>query len=229
MPANRLLHPSTRLERRRRAALQARGFTLIEILVAIVVLSFGMLGLVGVQAFSMQANRESRLQSTAASLSRELADMMRGNNVVAVKTAKADNPYLYDSSSTLTSNTCLGVANSSSGCATAQNVAQSEMTDWINRVNAALPGAVVVVCFDPAPYDSGGLPRWTCPEVTSADTNRIAVIKMGWTRRVLDRSQTGAGAFNYANAGECATNDCRPIIVTPVTGGNPISAPTGTP
>ena len=41
------------------------GFTLVEVLVSIVVLSFGLLGMVGLQAGSLQANRDARLQSTA--------------------------------------------------------------------------------------------------------------------------------------------------------------------
>ncbi|MBY0409356.1 MAG: type IV pilus modification protein PilV, partial [Burkholderiaceae bacterium] len=72
----------------------AKGFTLIEVLVSIVVLSFGMLGMVGVQAFALQSNREARLQSQATNLARELAEMMRGNNQVGIQTATADNPYL---------------------------------------------------------------------------------------------------------------------------------------
>ena len=39
------------------------------------VLSFGMLGIVGVQAFALQSNREARLQSHAVNLARELADL----------------------------------------------------------------------------------------------------------------------------------------------------------
>ncbi|GAC1355126.1 MAG: hypothetical protein NVSMB34_08010 [Variovorax sp.] len=63
-------------------------------LVAIVVLSFGLLGMVGLQAAAMQNNRDARLQSTAVNLARELAEMMRGNkNVALLATA---NPYLGD-------------------------------------------------------------------------------------------------------------------------------------
>ena len=43
-----------------------QGFSLVEVLVAIVVLSFGLLGMVGMQAFSLQSNREARLQGQAA-------------------------------------------------------------------------------------------------------------------------------------------------------------------
>lgn len=49
---------------------QSLGFTLVEVLVAIMVLSFGMLGLVGMQAFALQSNREARLQAQAAMLAR---------------------------------------------------------------------------------------------------------------------------------------------------------------
>ena len=77
------------------------GFTLVEVLVSIVVLSFGMLGIVGVQAFALQSNREARLQSHAVNLARELAEMMRGNNQIGIKSAAADNPYLLDATSPL--------------------------------------------------------------------------------------------------------------------------------
>ena len=43
-----------------------QGFSLVEVLVAIVVLSFGLLGMVGMQAFALQSNQEARLQGQAA-------------------------------------------------------------------------------------------------------------------------------------------------------------------
>ncbi|WP_311221640.1 MULTISPECIES: type IV pilus modification protein PilV [unclassified Acidovorax] len=221
MNQHRWLQPSCRLPRKWG---DASGFTLIEVLVAIVVLSFGMLGMVGVQAFALQANRDARLQSQAASLSRELAEMMRGNNIVAVKTSATDNPYLRTSSTAIPADSCLGVANSSSGCSTAKDVAESEMMDWLSRVNTALPGAVVVVCFDKTPYDSDGLPKWSCSEPTgSSDPDRIAMIKIGWTRNSLDRTKTGVDAIERADA---SSSSSRPIIVTSVTGGNPLSTAT---
>ena len=38
---------------------------MVEVLVAIVILAFGMLGTVGMQAFAIQANRDARLQAQA--------------------------------------------------------------------------------------------------------------------------------------------------------------------
>ena len=53
--------------------------TMIESMVAIVVLCFGMLGVVG-----LQSNKEARYQASATRLARELAEMMRGNKDIAI-------------------------------------------------------------------------------------------------------------------------------------------------
>ena len=71
--------------------LALKGFSLIEVLISIIILSFGLLGMVGLQAAALQANRDARLQSVATTLGRELAEKMRGNKAVAVLLA---NPYL---------------------------------------------------------------------------------------------------------------------------------------
>ena len=199
------------------------GFTLVEVLVSIVVLSFGMLGIVGVQAFALQSNREARLQSHAVNLARELAEMMRGNNQIGIKSAAADNPYLLAATSPLavaTPSDCLRVGNAATGCTATKDVASAEMTDWLARVDSELPGARVTVCFDSQPYDANGMPQWTCtPGV--AGTDEVVVIKMGWTRQSTDRSKTGAAMLERASdAGS------RPNVLFPVTSGNPLGAPT---
>ena len=90
---------------------------MLEVLVALLGLSFGLLGMVGMQAASLQSNRDARLQSSAVLLTRELADMMRGNKSVSVKTS--DNPYLGSFSSPLTSphpSYCLNVGLDTARC-----------------------------------------------------------------------------------------------------------------
>ena len=199
------------------------GFTLVEVLVSIVVLSFGMLGIVGVQAFALQSNREARLQSHAVNLARELAEMMRGNNQIGIQSAAADNPYLMAATSPLAAATpsyCLRVGNAATGCTATEDVASAEMTDWLARVDSELPGARVTVCFDSQPYDANGQPQWACtPGV--AGTDEVVVIKMGWTRQSTDRSKTGAAMLERAS-----DTGSRPNVLFPVTSGNPMGAPT---
>ncbi len=190
-----------------------RGFSLVEILVAIVVLSFGMLGMVGMQAYSLQSNRDARLQAQAASLARELAELVRSNRVTAVKTG-VDNPYLGTFSTPLAMTTpsyCLSSANATAGCATPVAVATAQMTEWLARVDDELPGARIAVCFDASPYDSNGLPQWDCNATGSDET---IIIKIGWTRSSTNRSQTGDTALDRAT-----DTGSRPYLVFPVTSG----------
>ncbi|WP_440108094.1 type IV pilus modification protein PilV [Acidovorax sp. BL-A-41-H1] len=196
-----------------------RGFSLVEVLVSIVVLSFGLLGMVGLQAFALQSNREARQQGQAAVLARELAEMMRGNKVVSTDPDAADNPYLGAFAvGALTMGTnaayCSG-AGTSTPCTTPLAVARAEMTDWLNRVDTELPGARVSICFDAAPYDSAGMPQWTC---NATGANEIVVIKIGWTRSSTDRTKTTADAFERASDVNSVPN-----IIFPVTGGNATS------
>lgn len=187
-----------------------RGFSLLEVLVAIFVLSFGMLGMVGMQSFSLQANRQARLASTAAGLAREMAEMMRGNKDQGRLTSS--NPYVGTFNSPLTPTTasyCLNVANSSTGCTSASNIANAQMTEWLSRVDAELPGARVQICFDNAPYDSNNLPQWGC---NGSGTDLVAYIKIGWSQISTDRSDTGSAAIVQAST--------RPLIMVPVTAGN---------
>ncbi|MDP9965963.1 type IV pilus assembly protein PilV [Variovorax paradoxus] len=185
---------------------QQTGFSLIEVLIAIVVLSFGLLGMVGLQAASLQANRDARLQSAATVLAREFAEMMRGNKAVAL--LATGNPYLGDFSSSplvpATTNYCLAVG---STCATAEATAQAQLTEWLARVDAELPGARVSICRDSAPYDGDGRPIWTC---TSSAGTDVVVVKIGWTRASNLRASASAGL-------DLAT---RPSVVLPVTAGS---------
>lgn len=162
-----------RSERRRPWRPEA-GFTLLEVLVAVVVLSFGVLGVVGLQAAALQANKDARYQSSAARLARELGDMMRDNPTVALQTGAA-NPYLgtFSGAAPTAPQDCSANACTNNGLA----LAKFEMADWLYRVNQELPGAQVTVCADSTPYASGKA-QWTC-----TGTGTLLYVKIGWTRQ----------------------------------------------
>jgi type IV pilus assembly protein PilV len=187
------------------------GFSLVEVLVSMVVLTFGLLGMVGMQAASLKANREARVQSAAISLARELADMIRGNKAIGILTT--NNPYLGDFNSAplaaAAPSYCLSVR-STTTCANATAVANAEMTEWLARLDAELPGARVMSCLDNSPYDSDGLPEWAC----TSGANAVVVIKIGWTKGSTDKTKTGGAAFE-----KVGDTGARPSIVLPVTPG----------
>lgn len=60
------------------AAVQC-GFTLIEVLIAILVLSIGLLGLAGLQATSLRNNHDAYLTTQATYLANDMADRIRSN------------------------------------------------------------------------------------------------------------------------------------------------------
>lgn len=162
-------------------AVPQRGFTLLEVLVAIVVLSFGVLGVVGLQAMALQANKEARYQSTSVALARELGDMMRSTKNIARDTNAGANPYLVD----FAAPAALPAAPSdcfTASCPTQLSVAQFNMREWLGRISAAVPGVRVVVCFDDNPYSADGRPRWAC----DGGATRTSVVKIGWARQSTD-------------------------------------------
>jgi type IV pilus assembly protein PilV len=184
------------------------GFSLVEVLISIIVLSFGLLGMVGLQATALQSNRDAKLQSIAVNLARELAEVMRNNKDIALSSTS---PYFGDFNSSplapASTSYCLNVATSTTACASTTEIASAEMTEWLSRVDSELPGAHVTVCSDSAPFDSNGIPQWTCGTGSGAST----VIKIGWTRASTDRKSTNGTPLERATL---------PSVVLPVTAGS---------
>jgi type IV pilus assembly protein PilV len=196
----------------------SKGFTLLEVLVSIVILSFGLLGMVGIQAMALKSNNDAKQQSAAVQLAGELSDMMRGNKAVAVTLTPAANPYLIADYTGGAITVPVEKCNEGTGCTTTLNVATWERYDWLTRVNATLPGARVQVCYDTTPYAAGtGLPQWGCAGVAAAGGS--ISIKIGWTRASTnnDRStdQAKAGALDLATG-----LNARPSVIYTVTPGS---------
>jgi type IV pilus assembly protein PilV len=77
-----LINPTTRNPRRH------SGFTLIEVLVTVVVVSIGLLGLAGLQINGLRANMSSEARSKATLMASDIIERMRANPV-----GVADNAY----------------------------------------------------------------------------------------------------------------------------------------
>lgn len=99
------------------------GATLIEVLVAMVVLAIGLLGLAGLQATSVQSNHSAYYRSQATILASDLADRMRANRTEALT-----NAYLVNFPPSSTTH--------SEGSGTA---AQNDISEWLNQLGRTLP------------------------------------------------------------------------------------------
>lgn len=103
------------------------AFTLLEVLVAMIVLSIGLLGLSGLQTSSLRSNHSAFLRSQATTLTMDIMDRMRANRDGAIAGS-----YNINASATTSSSGC------TSTCTTGQ-VAQNDLHEWRSMVDR-LPG-----------------------------------------------------------------------------------------
>jgi type IV pilus assembly protein PilV len=187
---------------------RSRGFTLIEVLIAVVILSIGVLGALGMQVNAIRMNKEVRFQSVALTMAKELAEKMRGNHIIAIKTAAADNPYLL--ATTLNAGTSITAAPVNcytSQCTDGLDIAKFDIAEWQTRIKEALPSPRVVVCMDSDPFDSAGKPKWACD-----NNGTVAVLKVAW-----NRAGTGGTDSGLEFTSEATT---LPMLTLPLTAGS---------
>ena len=106
------------------------GFTLLEVLVAILVLSIGLLGLAGLMASSIRNNHSAYQRTQATWLAYDMIDRMRVNRANAITSA---NNY----------NIAIGTASSSSS-----GLAGTDVTGWKTTLANALPAGDGSVAVD---------------------------------------------------------------------------------
>jgi len=106
-----------------------RGITMVESLVALVVISVGMLGIAGLYLSSLQSSRSAKLRSYAVELAGSIADKIRANRDAgaAYDTSKyGGKPKTMDCDT----KTCL-----------AAEIAQDDLAHWTQDLKDQLPGA----------------------------------------------------------------------------------------
>ena len=162
---------------RERSVIQ--GFTMLEVLIAIVVIAFGLLGIAGLQAFAMQNNYSASLRITATTLANDMIDRMKAN-YMAVDQGHYDKPNASDYTTAVPS--CLTTA----GC-TFDQLAQNDLNEWSQRVAAALPNGRGIVCVDSTPNDGTSQAAPACDGLGTV----LFVVKIWW---IDDRTSTGSAA-----------------------------------
>lgn len=115
-----------------RQATQA-GSTLIEVLVAALILSIGIMALIGVQASSVQMNKLAQFRGDASRLAQDYADRVRANTITDPTDPQRDVVLgIYASAPVYTGNVaaqnvptaCLGVANCGADAIATMDVAE---------------------------------------------------------------------------------------------------------
>jgi type IV pilus assembly protein PilV len=119
-----------------------RGFSLIEVLVALFVLSIGLLGLAALQTTSLRFNSDSLARTQATYLAYDIVDRMRANHLgVTANNYNVPNAAAATSAAT---NTCLASSckcdSAGANCSTS-DLAAYDLARWYGRLQSLLPGA----------------------------------------------------------------------------------------
>lgn len=109
----------------------ARGFSLVEVLIALLVLAIGLLGLATLQTVGIKFNQESYLRSQAVLIAYDIIDRIRANPVA--KTAGT-----YDSVAATASYSAPSCAGTSAACTTS-DIATYDLANWKARIANTLP------------------------------------------------------------------------------------------
>ena len=128
-----------------RVVASERGFSLIEVMVTIVIVSFGLLGLAGMMFSSLTAGQVSMSRSVAVNLSNEMADRIRAN-WKAVKAGAFDDIAKtdYADQGTACATTCM------TGVCDPETQAVLDVCLWKKQIGKQLPGGLAEIEADPA-------------------------------------------------------------------------------
>lgn len=149
-----------------------RGFTLLEVLIALLVFSIGLLGLAGLMVVSVKANNGAYLRTQASFLAQSMADRMRAN------TGKIDDYAGTYDASTAGTDSCVSVA-----CGPDALVARDRAV-WSQALIESLPpNATAEIACD-------GTTLGTPATSGAATYDGLCTMSITWTEANLDQTSS---------------------------------------
>lgn len=152
------------------------GFTMLEVMISIVIIAFGLLGVAGLQAFALKNTQSANFRLTATTLANDMIDRMKSNHV-GVSSGSYNSPNSSDYAASVN-------CNGATPCSGAL-LADFDRAEWARRVQQSLPGGVGIVCLDSTPNDGASAGAPSC----DGNGNVMYVVKIWWTD---DRSSRAA-------------------------------------
>lgn len=147
---------------------------MVEVLVSILVLSLGLLGMLGVILNSFKLTSTSNYRTVAASQAYAMADSLRASVPALDK---------YNDPDATADSNCIGA--DAAGCTDAKKMVDTEMHLWLGRLGAMLPSGDGIVCRDADDANDGDPTNWQCsgagPYVIKVcwDESRVAGVQTG--------------------------------------------------
>ena len=136
---------------RARGQKKHRGFTMLEILITLAIITIWLLGSANVQTFALKLNKAAQFRTQAVMLASEMAERIEANKLAALTGA-----YVYSG----------GVVSSSLDCTTATCAANDlrdfDLAEWTTRLAATLPSGTATITPDTnTPINYTILVSWT--------------------------------------------------------------------
>jgi type IV pilus assembly protein PilV len=178
----------------------AAGYSLVEVMVALVVTCIGVLGIAKLQALSLSNATTSRLRSLAAMEAASLAAAMHSNrqywgdtppasiNVAANVVTSSDATLQADAGAGL--GACVGTNNGVAQCTPVQ-LAGYDVENWVNDLNALLPNATATIL---------------CPPLATTGP-ASCTIQMSWSEQAVNSNQ-GEANVSSATCGAIGQGQC---------------------
>lgn len=168
---------------------RSRGFNLIEVMVALIVISVGMLGIAKMQALAMSSAGTAKMRSLAALQASSLASTLRADRaywsaIPATVTVTFQNGAI--TASTDAGLQAVTTCNSAAAPCTPTQIAAYDLQSWITALATQMPThQATLTCTVPATQPA----PTTCSIALSWTENRVGVNKQG-------AGQTLAAAYN---------------------------------
>ncbi len=171
---------------RRQRRQQEQGFSMIEVLVTLLIISLALLGTAGLQAYSMRLNQGGQYRSLAVFLAADLAERMEANRPSA-----AAGGYVLSST---TGAAFLAGGNAVStacvtGACTGAALASDDLSQWQNAVATTLPQS-----------------SWSV-EQTVNGAQSTYTITIGWVDRRTNTTNAAADASSPVGSNAAGTGE----------------------
>lgn len=165
-----------------KSARRQHGSGLIEVLVTLVILAFGLLGVAGLQASALRSTVESGSRGMAVRMANDMAERLRLEplQLNAYVNAAANDQSAVDSSA------CYG----NTGCSGAARV-NAAVGEWQRQLALRLPGGEGIACRDATPQDGAARAAAAC---SGAATDPL-VVKVFWRGRATERGAAANGTL----------------------------------
>lgn len=171
------------------------GVALLEVMIAVLVVSFGLLGVAALQVAGFKSNQTSQLRSTVVAQANDMADRMRAN-MTGVRAGKYD----AITNSVPTKPPCADPFTSTGGCSPA-DLATYDIFAWQTANRSLFPGGGGTVT-------KGRVVPGTADACTDASVSASGdfTIKILWT----EKCTPGEGSCTSGNVSRCFRTQFQP-------------------